>query len=281
MVFAMQVTRTGNLAAGNPSVGNHQASSLRYFHHDHLGSTGAVSDEAGQVIERMAYDLWGKRRNTNGLIDATDSVNGLTTDRGYTFHEHLDEMGIIHMNGRLFDPLIGRFMSADPFIQSPENLQSYNRYSYVMNNPLAYTDPSGYWSFKKLFKIAVIVAVGYFTGGAVMNWIIPSGLGAPSIGLSIIGGAAGGFAAGVAATGTLKGGLQGAFSGAVFGAIGGAGAVGGWGSEAFVAAHAAGGCITSVASGGKCGSGALSAAFGKCKRSGNYTPCAKAGLVVV
>jgi hypothetical protein len=96
-----------------------------------------------------------------------------------------------------------------------------------------------------------------------MNWIIPSGLGAPSIGLSIIGGAAGGFAAGVAATGTLKGGLQGAFSGAVFGAIGGAGAAGGWGSEAFVAAHAAGGCITSVAGGGKCGSGALSAAFGK------------------
>jgi RHS repeat-associated protein len=96
--------------------------SLRYFHHDHLGSTAAVTDEAGKVIERMAFDPWGKRRNTNGLADTTDSIAGLTTDRGYTGHEHLDEMGIIHMNGRVFDPLIGRFMSADPYIQAPDEL---------------------------------------------------------------------------------------------------------------------------------------------------------------
>lgn len=57
----------------------------------------------------------------------------------------------IHMNGRVFDPEIARFLSADPFIQAPGNLQSYNRYSYVLNNPLAYTDPSGYF-FKKLVK---------------------------------------------------------------------------------------------------------------------------------
>jgi RHS repeat-associated protein len=55
----------------------------------------------------------------------------------------LDELGIIHMNGRIYDPHIGRFMSADPIIQSPYELQSHNRYSYVMNNPLFYTDPSG------------------------------------------------------------------------------------------------------------------------------------------
>jgi RHS repeat-associated protein len=92
----------------------------------------------------MAYDPWGKRRNTNGLIDATDSINGLTTDRGYTFHEHLDEMGIIHMNGRIYDPLIGRFMSADPFIQATYNLKSFNRYSYVWNNPMKLFDLDGY-----------------------------------------------------------------------------------------------------------------------------------------
>ena len=76
-------------------------------------------------------------------------------------HEHLDEMGVIHMNGRIYDPLIGRFMSADPFIQAPENLQSHNRFSYVMNNPLSYTDPSGYFSLKKLFKaiIGIIIAI--------------------------------------------------------------------------------------------------------------------------
>ena len=44
------------------------------------------------------------------------------------------------MSGRVYDLLIGRFMSADPFIQSPGNLQNYNRYAHVMNNPLGNTD---------------------------------------------------------------------------------------------------------------------------------------------
>ena len=141
MVFALQVTRVpnvvgGNLAAGAPSVpGSTQSASLRYLHHDHLGSVAAITDgTTGQVIERLAFDPWGKRRNTNGQADTTDSLTGLTTDRGYTEHEHLDEMGIIHMNGRVYDPLVGRMMSADPFIQAPGSLQSYNRYAYVMNN---------------------------------------------------------------------------------------------------------------------------------------------------
>ncbi|NOT82470.1 MAG: RHS repeat-associated core domain-containing protein, partial [Gallionella sp.] len=66
------------------------------------------------------------------------------TDHGYTGHEHLDDMGLIHMNGRVYDPRTGRFLQADPTIQSPGNLQSFNRYSYVMNNPFFGTDPSGY-----------------------------------------------------------------------------------------------------------------------------------------
>jgi hypothetical protein len=64
-------------------------------------------------------------------------------------------MGIIHMNGRVYDPLIGRFMSADPYIQAPDMLQSYNRYAYVMNNPLNLTDPSGYWSLRSFFRSLV------------------------------------------------------------------------------------------------------------------------------
>ena len=66
--------------------------------------------------------------------------------RGFTDHEHLDVVGLIHMNGRVYDPELGRFMSADPFVQAPYNSQSYNRYSYVFNNPLSFTDPSGYKS---------------------------------------------------------------------------------------------------------------------------------------
>jgi RHS repeat-associated protein len=77
-------------------------------------------------------------------LDATDSLTGKRTDRGYTEHEHLDEMGIIHMNGRVYDPLIGRMMSADPYVQAPKNLKTFNRYAYVWNNPLKLYDPDGF-----------------------------------------------------------------------------------------------------------------------------------------
>jgi RHS repeat-associated protein len=196
-------------------------------------------------------------------------------------HEHLDEMGVIHMNGRIYDPLIGRFMSADPFIQAPENLQSHNRFAYVMNNPLSYTDPSGYFSLKKLFRAVLAIAVGYFTGQWIGNAFQSAAVGAnattafasiapaasagsalTSLG-SAIAGMGGGFAAGLVGSGSLKGAINGAFSGGVFGAIGGLGAEGSWSTGQYVAAHAAGGCITSVAGGGQCGPGALSAAFGK------------------
>ena len=63
----------------------------------------------------------------------------------------LDPVGLIHMNGRVYDPEIGRFLSADPHVQAPDDLQNWNRYSYVLNNPLSFTDPTGYF-FKKLFK---------------------------------------------------------------------------------------------------------------------------------
>src|SRR5690606_974320 len=71
--------------------------------------------------------------------------------RGYTGHEMVDEMGIIHMNGRIYDAKLARFLQADPFIQAATNTQNYNRYSYVLNNPLNMTDPSGFL-FKKLYK---------------------------------------------------------------------------------------------------------------------------------
>ena len=161
MVFAMQVKRAGNTASGGTSGTAKPQQSLQYLHHDHLGSVAVVTDDTGSVVERLAYDPWGKRRFTNGTADKNDEIVGLTLDRGFTMHENLDEMGVIHMNRRIYDPLIGRFMSADPFIQAPENLQSHNRFSYVMNNPLSYTDPSGYFSLKKLFKaiIGIIIAI--------------------------------------------------------------------------------------------------------------------------
>jgi RHS repeat-associated protein len=117
MTFAVAVTRTGagiSAAAADPTK---RPTQVEYYQQDHLGSIAAIADENGVVIERLAYDPWGKRRNVNGLSDNADALVGVNTDRGYTMHEHLDEVGVIHMNGRVYDPLIGRFMSADPFIQ--------------------------------------------------------------------------------------------------------------------------------------------------------------------
>ena len=117
----------------------------RYFHKDPLGSVSVVTNETGAVVERLSYDAWGKRRNSNGTDDPGNSIVP-SVNRGYTGHEQLDEggMGLVHMNGRIYDPLVGRVLSADPLVSHPTDSQSFNRYSYVWNNPLKYVDPSGY-----------------------------------------------------------------------------------------------------------------------------------------
>ena len=101
-------------------------------------------------MERLSYDAWGKRRNPNGTDDTTNNLQAVNTDHGYTGHEHFDAAGLIHMNGRVYDPRLGRFIEADPYIQAPGNLQSFNRYTYVRNNPFFYTDPSGYLSLSDI-----------------------------------------------------------------------------------------------------------------------------------
>jgi len=118
--------------------------STQYWHQDHLGSVSAITNEAGDVIERMAYEPFGKRRNSNGVTDTNGTLTPSSTDRGYTEHEHMDEIGLINMNGRVYDPGLGRFMSADPTIPDPNSSQSYNRYSYAQGNPLRMLDPTGF-----------------------------------------------------------------------------------------------------------------------------------------
>ncbi len=73
---------------------------------------------------------------------AITPFNGWFT-RGYTGHEHLYKQDLINMNGRMYDPIAGRMLSPDNYVQDPTSLHSFNRYSYVINNPLKYTDPSG------------------------------------------------------------------------------------------------------------------------------------------
>lgn len=124
------------------------AHDTRYLHKDHLGSVDTITNESGQAVLRLAYDAFGKRRNAvgwSGVLPLSDwSSLAALTHRGFTQHEHLDNVDVIHMNGRVYDPNIARFISADPFIQAPLLSQSLNRYSYVMNNPLSLVDPSGY-----------------------------------------------------------------------------------------------------------------------------------------
>ena len=115
---------------------------VRYVHQDHLGSIVALTDEAGTVVERFAYDVYGQRRAVPGT--ANNNLAGSATNRGYTGAEHLDAVGLIHLNGRLLDPATGRFLTADPNIPYPLDSQSFNRYSYVRNNPLSFIDPSGF-----------------------------------------------------------------------------------------------------------------------------------------
>jgi RHS repeat-associated protein len=117
---------------------------MRYFHTDSLGSIAVVSNEAGTASERLSYEPFGKRRFPTGASDPTNTVVGVTTDRGFTGQEQLDEVGLIHMNGRVYDPLVARFMTPDPTVPYPFNLQTFNRYSYAYNNPLRFIDPSGF-----------------------------------------------------------------------------------------------------------------------------------------
>ena len=150
---------------------NPATDTTRYLHRDHLGSIVAITDEAGALAERLSYDAHGKRRLADWLPSPIP-LAAQSTPRGFTGHEHLDGVGLIHMNGRVYDPIIGRFLSADPFIQFPKSTQGLNRYTYVNNNPLSFTDPSGY-IFGRIFRSigrairGAVRAVGRAVRGAV------------------------------------------------------------------------------------------------------------------
>jgi len=259
----------------------------RYFHTDNLGSISVITDENGLVQERLSYDAWGKRRFANGSDDPTDSITSQTT-RGFTGQEELSVSGLVHLNGRVYDPLLARMTSPDPTVTDPTNPQGWNRYSYVGNDPLAFTDPNGFsWLSSFFHSVAnflssnsIVRAVVQIAATIILSAIIPAS------GILLSGGwLATASAAGGAAIATgLSGGNLGqvlrsaAIAGATafgFAVVGSAtNAVAGqnfdldaphiqpqFGSEAYafnVAGHALVGCASAAASGGSCESGALS-----------------------
>lgn len=121
------------------------AKTATYLHTDRLGSTTALSDIGGMLTDRRSYDAFGGVREGNFTARPNGTLGLLPKqNRGFTDHEHLDDTFLIHMNGRVYDYRLGRFLGVDPLIQMPQNSQSLNGYSYIMNNPLAGRDPTGY-----------------------------------------------------------------------------------------------------------------------------------------
>ncbi|WP_016799222.1 RHS repeat-associated core domain-containing protein [Vibrio cyclitrophicus] len=122
----------------------------RYLHYDALNSVDMITDGYGVVVERRSYDTWGKQRKVAWREDGPlDVVQQAITNRGYTGHEEIVEVGLVHMNGRVYDQELGRFISPDPIVQAPYVTNSFNRYAYVWNNPLKYIDPTGFWTVEE------------------------------------------------------------------------------------------------------------------------------------
>jgi len=238
----------------------------RYFSKDHLGSIAVITDATGAVVERLSYDAWGKRRYPNGNDDPSNSIISQTT-RGFTGHEQLAEVNLVHMNGRVYDPLLGRFGTADPTTENPLSTQGWNRYSYVGNSPLNFSDPSGYcflgcfWepvidflanSLTTIIQIAVTAIASSICGpvcaleAAVVTSVALTGISSGKLGEA------------------LKAGLITALQTAAFIELGSiVGPNPAFASVQYfenVAGSAAIDCIATSASGGKCGSGALSGA---------------------
>jgi RHS repeat-associated protein len=115
-----------------------------YLHRDYLGSITQVSDKFANLAAEYSYDAWGRMRNvTNWQLYAAGTEPELLFGRGYTGHEHLNKFGLINMNARLYDAVLGRFLAPDPLVASPDESNGYNRYMYASNNPLMYVDISG------------------------------------------------------------------------------------------------------------------------------------------
>jgi RHS repeat-associated protein len=229
----------------------------RYLLRDHLGSITGFMDGTA-IDQEQAFDAWGRRENVGWASYMTvggstwNAIMGLT-ERGFTGHQHVDRLDLIHMNGRTYDPRLGRFMQADIVVQSPSDTQSYNRYSYLTNNPLNGTDPSGYFGTKDLVGTAVYVVASYFV--------------TPAVAGALAGGAQSAAYGGDAAA-IVAGAAWGAFSSAAFAGLNGSqtfgwGTVGQYGQHALnIAANSLLGGGIALAQGGNFGHGFISAGVG-------------------
>lgn len=194
---------------------------LHYVFTDHLGSITEVVNATSGTVTRQSFDPWGNSRSASDWLNP--SARSLFADRGFTGHEHLEAFALINMNGRMYDPALGRFLSPDPYVQMPDFSQNFNRYSYCLNNPLIYTDPTG-----EVFGVDDVIFSAII--GAMINVATQTMSGNMhsfgdfwlSAGVGFLSGAAGGAAGQLVGGAINVGGFAGgALSGAAGGAAGG------------------------------------------------------------
>jgi len=115
---------------------------LLYAHGNEMGSTSVFTNQSGDVVERQDFDPFGRRRAPLGGAATWSGDSGV--DIGFTGHRREESFGLMDMGGRYYDPHLARFAAPDPFVSAPTSSQGYDPFSYVRNDPLTYTDPSGY-----------------------------------------------------------------------------------------------------------------------------------------
>ena len=206
--------------------------SYYYTYTDHLGSLLTLTDDAGQVVAEQNFDPWGRRRNPNSWTYANLPTQPDWLYRGYTGHEGMPEFGLIHMNGRMYDPLLGRMLSPDNYVHPGLGPDGYNRYAYAGNNPLKYVDPSGEVVITAVLVAAAIGGVINLGVQAYQGNINSFQDGAVAFGIGALAGTAGALTGGVAVGAATSAGIVSSTAGgaAIGGIIGGAsgGAVGGF-----------------------------------------------------
>lgn len=185
---------------------------------DYLGSVTHVATVDGTLLAEYSYDPWGRLRNPETLeICTAGSEPELFFGRGFTGHEHLTWFGLVNMNARLYDPLLGRFLSPDPYVQAPDFSQNFNRYSYALNNPLRYTDESGeFWLY--VIGAAIGGITNWIANGCEFTWDGLKYFGAGAAIGALSWGASAFTASAFSACGVAAGALVGSATGAVTGA---------------------------------------------------------------
>ncbi|MBS1739337.1 MAG: VCBS repeat-containing protein [Bacteroidetes bacterium] len=196
---------------------------IHYAYTDHLGSILTVTDETGNVEAQQSFDAWGRTRSPKDWSYASTPPPPAWLSRGYTGHEQMPAFTLINMNGRIYDPLLGRMLSPDPYVAG--GTQGHNRYSYCLNNPLKYTDPTGeiVWA-----PIIIGAVVGAYMGGAMANnsynpgeWNYNSGRTWSYMASgAVVGGVSGGLGAYVAGSGGIMANTAGIMAGSYVNSLG-------------------------------------------------------------